>query len=255
MIVFQEVAVKRLSPAARRRYNESGKAGKTMKRLLGFLFPGDVDFFGPMENMYALIDECAGVYLDAAQKETLEPKQREELMTRMKRIERQGDLIVRTVSADLKKTFTPPFAPAELMGLFHYLDDILDRLDESAKTNIHAGYREGFPPFVKDQIDALRLGAAEAGRTVALLKKPRDNAALLVDALSRISGHETEGDAIYWLNKKEISRRLNAAARDGALAEYRRAIMDEKILDQLEEALDTLVKITAVIHGMIIEHA
>ncbi|MDH5636931.1 MAG: DUF47 family protein [Nitrospinota bacterium] len=226
-----------------------------LKKIIGFFFPEEVDFFGPMDTMYRLIGETLGVYIDAASKQNLSPFDREKLLTDLKILERKGDLVVQEVTSGLKRSFTPPFSPLELRRLFSCLDDAMDSLYESAMMNITAEYRGGLPPFVLEQLMAFQRGIAEATKTVDLLRHSRQGSAELAATLTRMCDIEMEGDNIYWRWKKELSAKLNRAALGGDLSAYRRAEMDEKILDQLEEVLDSLVGMMKVIQGMIIEHA
>ncbi len=226
-----------------------------MKNFLSLFFPEEVDFFSPMSKMYDLISQSVKVYLAAVYRGALSPEEKESLLARLKTLERDGDKIIREINAELKRTFTPPYSPAELIRLFKNLDDALDRLDESAKMSVHADYRPDFPPFVKDQLKVFARGVEQAGKTVELLRDPRRNTAKLSGILSDISVIEAEGDRIYWPNKQKLSSQINAAAKENRLSDYRRLVMDEKTLDQLEEIVDTLVEIMKVIQSMIIEHA
>lgn len=226
-----------------------------MSWLLKFFFPEEVDFFTPMARMYSLILKSVDTYISAAQKTSLAPEDRDALLSELKSLEREGDDIIREINAGLKRTFTPPYSPVELRNLFEGLDDALDRLYESAMTNITAGYAEGFPPFVKDQLEVFRRGMIQAAKTVELLKKPRDNSTLLAEIIRNMSDLEAEGDRVYWPNKRTLSAKMNMAAAESRLDEYRGARMDEIILDQMEEVNDFLVHISKVIDGMILEHA
>ncbi|MDH5478276.1 MAG: DUF47 family protein [Nitrospinota bacterium] len=224
-------------------------------RIYGFFFPEEVDFFGPMDTMYRLIDETLHVYIESATKQNLSPFDREKLLTDLKALERKGDLVVQEVTSGLKRSFTPPFSPLELRRLFSCLDDALDNLYESAMMNITAEYRGGLPPFVLEQLMTFQRGIALASKTVDQLRQSRQGTSELATTLTAMCDMEMEGDKIYWRWKKEISAVLNRAALGGDLAAYRRAEMDEKILDQLEDLLDSLVGMMKVIQGMIIEHA
>jgi len=226
-----------------------------MKRIVGFFFPEEVDFFGPMDIMYQLINETLEVYIKAASERNLSPFDRDKLLTELKALERKGDQVVQEVTSGLKRSFTPPFSPLELRGLFTCLDDAMDSLYHSAMMNITAEYRGGLPPFVLEQLMAFQRGIAEAARTVDMLRGSRQGSAELAATLTRMCDIEMEGDNIYWRWKKELSSQLSRASLGGDLSAYHRAAMDEKILDQLEEVLDSLVGMMKVIQGMIIEHA
>lgn len=223
--------------------------------MLRFFFPEDVDFHSPMSAMFDLIKEGTDVYLEATEKGPLSGEDKDRLLTRLKGLEVKGDDIVRAVSADLKRTFTPPFSQMELRRMFERLDNMLDMLDESAKIIIHAGYRDDFPDFVAAQLHIFKKGLAEASRCVSLLKNPRKNIDSFLLFFSRIMEIEKEGDEIYWENKKKLSAIINAAAADNRLSDYRRSVMDEKALDLMESLVDMLVEIIKVVEGMIIEHA
>ena len=226
-----------------------------MSWLTRFLYPEEMDFFTPMERVYALILESARLFRDAGQAGPLTPAQKELLVTELKKRESAGDEIVRLVVTGLKHSFTPPFSPLELRRLFDTLDDILDGLDEAAKTHVHAGHREDFPPFAAEQLDALTAGIEYARGTVALLRDPRRNAKALSALVASISDCEKRGDEIYWRAKRALAAEINSAAREGRLADFRRAMMDEKTLDHLEWTLDRLVAVIQVVEDMVIEHA
>jgi len=208
-----------------------------------------------METMFELASEALEVYIEAATKEKLSEADKEKLISTLKRLEIAGDNIVKKVSADLKRTFTPPFSQVDLRNLFGSLDNVLDRLDESAKICIHGDYRSGFPSFVLDQLKIMRKGMVEAKNFVDLLRNPRNNAERLGAIVAKVGSIESEGDRIYWPKKKEIADAINAAAKENHLEDYRRAVMDEKMLDQMERLIDMLVLIMRGVEGMIIEHA
>lgn len=226
-----------------------------MKKVFSFFFPREIDFFTPMGRMFGLIGEGTRAYLAATGKDALTAVEKEKLLAELKRLEVAGDDVVREVTADLKRTFTPPFSQVELRRMFEKLDNTLDLLDESAKIVIHSGYRDGFPAFVRDQLGVFGRGLEEAARSVDLLKDPRRNALLLTSIVASVSAIETEGDKIYWPRKKEFSAAINSAAADNRLADYRKAVMDERVLDLMEELIDTLMDIMKVVEGMVIEHA
>ena len=226
-----------------------------MNRLLRFFFPRELDFFSPMSRMFDLIERGAEIYMEAAGKGELSQSDREKLLTSLKDLEVSGDDIVRQITVDLKRTFTPPFSQVELRRLFECLDNMVDRLDETVKILVHAGYRDDFPPFVLDQLKVFQRGVMEGAKCVELLKDPRKNAQGLNTVLSRMSDIESEGDKIYWPTKIKLSAAINSAARNNRLLDYRVATMDEIMLDRMEELIDTLVEIMKVMEGMIIEHA
>ncbi len=226
-----------------------------MKNLLRFFFPEEIDFFSPMEKMFELIESSVDIYLAAARKDTLTQMDKATLCQKLKQNELKGDEIVMQADADLKRTFTPPFSHVALRRLFDNLDNALDMLDESAKTSVHADYRGGFPPFVKEQLSVFKRGVAEAVKLIDHLRDPRRNTKEARKRLKRISDIETEGDKIYWPVKKELSVYINDAARNNRLYDYRKGVMDEMTLDKMEEIIDTLVGMIKVIEGMLIEHA
>lgn len=226
-----------------------------MKNIFSFLFPKEVDFFAPMSRMFELIGKSVEAYLIAAAKEKMSEDDKEALLTALKQNELDGDEIVRKTKADLKKTFTPPFSQMELRRLFGKLDNALDMLDESAKVSIHADYRAAFPPFVLEQLQIFQKGLTEAFKLTDLMRNPRENADEINRVLKRLSDIETEGDKIYWPKKKELSAEINKSAEQNQLTNYRKAVMDELTLDQMERIIDTLVDILKVIEGMTIEHA
>ncbi|VAX15901.1 hypothetical protein MNBD_NITROSPINAE02-1279 [hydrothermal vent metagenome] len=228
---------------------------RAMKNFMRFFFPEEIDFYSPMEMMFELIESSVDIYLDAAKKETLTQTDKATLCLMLKQNELKGDEIVMQADADLKRTFTPPFSHVELRRLFNNLDNALDMLDESAKASVHADYRGGFPPFVKEQLSVYKRGVAETRKLVSHLRNPRRNTKEARKRLKRISDIETEGDKIYWPAKKELSIYINDAARNNRLYDYRRGVMDEMTLDKMEEIIDTLVGTIKVIEGMLIEHA
>jgi len=226
-----------------------------MKRILRFFFPEEVDFFTPMKTMFNLIGEGVDVYLGAAERDRLTAEDRDRLVTTLKLIEVAGDEIVRKTANDLKQTFTPPFSQMEIRRLFESLDNMIDRLDESAKIIINAEYREGFPVFIAEQLSIFKKGFEEASKAVELLKDARENAEQLGAISTRVGQIETTGDKIYWPKKKELSACINLASKENNLFDYRRAVMDERMLDQMEKLIDNLVDLMNVVEDMVIEHA
>jgi len=224
-------------------------------RFFRFFFPEDVDFFAPMARMLELISRGADIYIEAAGRSGLTAGEKSALLATLKSLESDGDAIIKKTSADLKRTFTPPFSPIELVKMFESLDNALDLLDESAKIIIHANYRDGFPPFVKKQLEAFRAGIEEAKKLPESLKNPRKHAKQIASITAEMGKREKEGDMIYWDNKKALSSVINGAADASDLHVYRRGRMDEMALDMLEKLVDTLLEMIRNTEDMVIDHA
>ncbi|MBI5816347.1 MAG: DUF47 family protein [Nitrospinae bacterium] len=224
-------------------------------RLFRFFFPEEVDFFTPMARIIDCMAEGAEAYIETAGKSSLCGPEKIALLDHLKKLEKEGDNILRTVATGLKRTFTPPYPAIDIHRMFESLDNAIDLLDESAKIIIHANYRDYFPPFVAKQLTAFLNGAREAGKLPELMRDPRKNSSAITAVLEAMGRWEAEGDKIYWENKKALSEVINSAAQSNNLAGFRRGRMDEMALDLLEQLVDTLLDIIKNAEDMLIEHA
>ena len=170
-------------------------------------------------------------------------EERWQLVEAIKDLEHQADDITHEIVTRLDRSFITPFDPEDIHELASKLDDIMDRIDSTARRA--RIFRVGEVPE-----GAQRLAEVIHRTTIQVLTAVEalqtDNTAAILAACRQIKGLEEEGDAMYyqWLGK------LFEDKHDPITVITWKELYDtlEKTLDSAEDAANVLESVT-IKHG------
>lgn len=166
-----------------------------------------------------------------------------QLVETIKELEHQADDITHEIVTRLDRTFITPFDPEDIHELASKLDDIIDRIDSTARRA--RIFRVGEAP------EGAHLLAEVIQRTtvqvlVAVQALQNEDTASVLAACRLIKGLEEEGDAMYyqWLGK------LFEDKHDAVTVITWKELYDtmEKTLDSAEDAANVIESVT-IKHG------
>jgi len=166
-----------------------------------------------------------------------------QLVEAIKELEHQADDITHEIVTRLDRTFITPFDPEDIHALASKLDDIIDRIDSTARRA--RIFRVGEVP------EGAHLLSEVIQRTtvqvlVAVQSLQNEDTASVLSACRLIKGLEEEGDAMYyqWLGK------LFEDKHDAVTVITWKELYDtmEKTLDSAEDAANVIESVT-IKHG------
>jgi predicted phosphate transport protein (TIGR00153 family) len=195
------------------------------------------------ERFFELFTALAATSVTAAQKlaelfRRTDPE-RWQLVDVIKELEHDADEVTHEIVTRLDRTFITPFDPEDIHELASRLDDIMDRIDSTARRA--QIFRIGeVPEGARLLCDAVHRTAVQVLNAVQAL---RDGpSAAVLEACREIKRVEEEGDALYhlWLG------RLFEGTHDALTVIKWKELYDtlEKTLDSAEDAANVLESVT-----------
>src|SRR3954468_14543549 len=152
------------------------------------LIPRDEQFFdlfnqlaGHLKTAATLVDQ-----LFAA------PHRTSELVRQIKDVEHQADVLTHSINVRIDKSFITPIDREDIHLLASRLDDVIDRLDGTARRVVMLHINEVREP-ARQMAHVIRRAADLIAQAVVAIKKPAD----VSNYASQIKKLEEEGDAIY----------------------------------------------------------
>lgn len=204
------------------------------------LLPRDDRFFDLFTSVARLNVEAAGKLQELLAADDI---RRGPIAEAIKRCEHDADELTHQVVARLDRSFITPLDREDIHMLASRLDDILDRIDGTARRTVI------FKPGPAPQ-GTIMLSEVVHRATEQLLKAvqvlDRGRAQVVIDACIEVKRMEEEGDAIYheWL------ARLFDGQTDAL------AVMKWKeIYDTLEKTLDQAEDVANVLESIAIKHS
>jgi predicted phosphate transport protein (TIGR00153 family) len=204
------------------------------------LLPRDEKFFALFTQVAELNVEAAAKLLELI---TAEDARRGPLAEAIKRYEHQADEITHEVVSRLDRSFITPLDREDIHMLASRLDDILDRIDGTARRTVI--FRPGSAPK-----GAVMLAEVVHRATERLLDAVKvldgGKTQVVINACIEVKRMEEEGDAIYheWLAK----------LFDGQ-TEALSVMKWKEIYDTLEKTLDQAEDVANVLESIAIKHS
>jgi uncharacterized protein len=166
---------------------------------------------------------------------------REAIRERIGQSEHDGDEITHQVIRRINTTFVTPFDREDIHRLASNLDDVLDHIDAAADYVILHNITEPLPEMAK-QADVLVRAAATALEAIEKLRTMKGLETYWVE----INRLENEGDRIF--------RRTVAHLFSG---DYKAmdVLKHKDVIEELEEAIDSLESVANVIESIVLKHA
>ena len=156
--------------------------------MLSRLIPRDEQFFD-LFNQLAVHLKAAAALLSRL---FAEPQNTTELVRQIKDIEHQADVLTLSINTRIDKSFITPIDREDIHQLASRLDDVIDRLDGTARRVVMLHINEVREP-AKQMAHVIVRAADHIATAVMAIKTP----ALVSAQAAEIKKLEEEGDAIY----------------------------------------------------------
>ncbi len=204
--------------------------------LFNFL-PKEEQYFSLFAQMTSYIYDAAGALV-----EMLADKKGDytSYVSRIKEIEHECDELTHTVSTRLNKSFITPFDREDIYLLSGALDDIVDLIDDAARTMVMYNVHESTAHAIHFA-DVIQRMAVELHEVIKTLERPSGITPRLVE-LHRL---ENEGDETYHTAVAELFHNTTDALT---------VIKWKDIYEKLEAAVDRCENVANIIESVIIKH-
>jgi predicted phosphate transport protein (TIGR00153 family) len=164
----------------------------------------------------------------------------EEYAQRIKGLEHACDELTHNISTRLNKSFITPFDREDIYTMSTALDDIVDLIDEAARTIVMFDVHE-ITKHARDFADVIVRMAEQLKEIVAMLQKPKNVTQRLVE----IHRLENEGDDIYHAAIAELFHDSHDALT---------VLKWKEVYEKLEAAIDRCENVANIIESVIIKH-
>src|SRR3954468_3780356 len=201
------------------------------------LIPRDEQFFdlfnqlaGHLKTAATLVDQ-----LFAA------PHRTSELVRQIKDVEHQADVLTHSINVRIDKSFITPIDREDIHLLASRLDDVIDRLDGTARRVVMLHINEVREPAKRMAHGGLRAGEL-IGKSVLAIKKPSE----VATQTAAIKLLEEEGDALY----HDAVGALFAGTPDPI-----EVIRWKEIYESLEQAIDQCMGVALAVQSISLKNA
>jgi predicted phosphate transport protein (TIGR00153 family) len=208
------------------------------------LFPREESYFGLFEAAAANVAASARLLLDMV--ETFaEPEAK---ARRLSDLEHEGDRITHEIFVRLNSTFVTPFDREDIYALASQLDDVVDGIEAAGDMLV----LHNIDVPIAQVVDQARLLARAAEETETGLYHLRSVDRPALEAYwVKVNELENEGDRLYRRARAQLY------AFDDAKVEHpaRFALVWKDIIEQLEEAMDSLEHVAHTVETIVLKHA
>jgi uncharacterized protein len=201
------------------------------------LIPRDEQFFdlfnqlaGHLKSAATLVDQLFA-----------EPHRTTELVRQIKDVEHQADVLTHSINVRIDKSFITPIDREDIHLLASRLDDVIDRLDGTARRVVMLHINEVREP-AKQMAHVICSAAELIAQAVVAIKRPSE----VSEFASRIKQLEEEGDAIY----HEAVGALFAGSPDPL-----EVIRWKEVYETLEIAIDQCMGVANAVHSISIKNS
>ena len=205
--------------------------------MLSRLIPRDEQFFDLFNQLAGHLKTAAGL-LDHL---FAEPQRTAELVKQIKDVEHQADVLTLSINTRIDKSFITPIDREDIHLLASRLDDVIDRLDGTARRVVMLHINEVREP-AKKMAHVICQAADHIAIAVAAIKTPAQVSA----QAAQIKKLEEEGDAIY----HEAVGQLFAGTPDPI-----EVIRWKEVYETLEIAIDLCMGVANAAHSISIKNA
>ena len=201
------------------------------------LIPRDEQFFdlfnqlaGHLKTAATLVDQLFA-----------EPHRTTELVRQIKDVEHQADVLTHSINVRIDKSFITPIDREDIHLLASRLDDVIDRLDGTARRVVMLHINEVREP-AKQMAHVICSAADLIAQAVVSIKRPSE----VSEYASKIKHLEEEGDAIY----HEAVGALFAGTPDPI-----EVIRWKEVYETLEIAIDQCMGVANAVHSISIKNS
>jgi uncharacterized protein len=204
------------------------------------IFPRDESFFDLFEAAADNMAQSARL-LDELLEDFVDPELKAK---RLVDHEHEGDRITHAILTRLNSTFITPFDREDIYALAAQLDDVVDAVEEAADMLVLHKVEEPIQP-VREQARIILKAAGETARGLRHLRK-LDLRRLRAYQVA-VTELEEEGDRVYRRARADL---YNFDAEHPA----RYVLVWKDIIEQLEEALDSLDHVTHTVESIMLKY-
>jgi len=205
--------------------------------MLSRLIPRDEEFFD-LFNQLAEYLRSAAKLLDQL---FSEPHRTAELVKQIKDVEHLADQLTLAIGVRIDKSFITPIDREDIHLLASRLDDVIDRLDGTARRVVMLHINEVREP-AKQMAHVILRASEHIAKAVSAIKRPRE---VSIQA-AEIKKLEEEGDALY----HEAVGALFAGTPDAI-----EVIRWKEVYETLEIAIDQCMGVANAVHSISIKNS
>jgi predicted phosphate transport protein (TIGR00153 family) len=205
--------------------------------MLNRLIPRDEQFFDLFNQLAEHLKTAAGLLNELF----AEPHRTAELVKQIKDVEHQADVLTLSINTRIDKSFITPIDREDIHLLASRLDDVIDRLDGTARRVVMLHINEVREP-AKQMANVICEAAEHIAIAVIAIKRPSEVSA----QASQIKKLEEEGDAIY----HDAVGALFAGTPDPI-----EVIRWKEVYETLEIAIDLCMGVANAVHSISIKNA
>ena len=205
--------------------------------MLSRLIPRDEQFFDLFNQLAEHLKSTAQL-LDQL---FSQPERTTELVAKIKDVEHQADELTHSINMRIDKSFITPIDREDIHLLASRLDDVIDRLDGTARRVVMLHINEVREP-AKQMAHVILRASEHIARAVNAIKRPRE---VSVEA-AEIKKLEEEGDALY----HEAVGALFAGTPDAI-----EVIRWKEVYETLEIAIDQCMGVANAVHSISIKNS
>ena len=213
-----------------------------MKFVPSLLLPREDKFFILFKSSAANMLAVSKLLVDLMEDYTNVPQKAEEIG----RLEEEGDHIIHEIMRSLHQTFVTPFDREDIAELAKSLDDVVDTIEEVARTMVE--YRIGEPTQKARELAQIVQLTAEA------LKQGVDKLHFRGAKLREILPHAVEVNRLENEADKLTSRAVGELFSDDDIRTIE-VLKWREIYNLLEAATDRCEDAADVLEGIVLEHA
>jgi predicted phosphate transport protein (TIGR00153 family) len=205
--------------------------------MLSRLIPRDEQFFD-LFNQLAEHLKTSAQLLDQL---FSQPERTTELVGKIKDVEHLADVLTHSINTRIDKSFITPIDREDIHLLASRLDDVIDRLDGTARRVVMLHINEVREP-AKQMAHVICSAADLIAKAVVSIKRPKE----VSEYATRIKQLEEEGDALYHAAVGELF--------DGQ-PDPLTVIKWKELYDKLEEALDECEDVSNVLESIALKNS
>jgi uncharacterized protein len=205
--------------------------------MLNRLIPRDEQFFDLFNQLAEHLKTAAGLLNELF----AEPHRTAELVKQIKDVEHQADVLTLSINTRIDKSFITPIDREDIHLLASRLDDVIDRLDGTARRVVMLHINEVREP-AKQMANVICEAAEHIAIAVIAIKRPSEVSA----QATKIKKLEEEGDAIY----HDAVGALFSGTPDPI-----EVIRWKEVYETLEIAIDLCMGVANAVHSISIKNA
>jgi predicted phosphate transport protein (TIGR00153 family) len=205
--------------------------------MLSRLIPRDEQFF----DLFNQLAEHLRTTARLVDQLFADPSRTTELVAQIKDVEHQADVLTLSINVRIDKSFITPIDREDIHLLASRLDDVIDRLDGTARRVVMLHINEVREP-AKQMAHVIVQAADLIAKAVVSIKRPRE----VSQHVSQIKQLEEEGDALY----HEAVGALFAGSPDPI-----EVIRWKEVYETLETAIDQCMGVANAVHSISIKNS